>query len=86
MERKRIAGVEQDDIIKQSPGAEIPKKPRCNYKLRCVTNPGTSASAAVARAMQQYHTRTSPYTARTPLEARNKIFRQGELKASSQLT
>ena len=59
-ERKRIAGVEQDDIINPSPRAEIPKSQDVIISYGCVTNPGTSASVAVARAMQQYHTRTSP--------------------------
>lgn len=55
--------MEQDDIINPSPGAEIPKKAKSVIiSYGCVTNPGTSASVAVARAMQTSTTLESPPT------------------------
>lgn len=78
--------MEQDDITKQSPGAEIPKSQAVIISYDVSQIRGRRPASPWPVPCNKYHTRISPYTARTPLEARNKDFRRGELKASSQLT
>ena len=78
--------MEQDDIINPSPGAEIPKSQDVIISYDVSQIRGRRPALPWPVPCNSTTLESPPYTARTPLEARNKIFRQGELKASSQLT